>query len=142
MSDDAPYPGEILPDGGFAQMVAHLCSRPGIYVGCADFSAVVAYIDGFNAARGGGPLLGFREWLIVKANAGNNLHWAGLVKLIHSPPSLQDADKEEYWIGVAGRWIAEYLAFRNEYGITKVYYEYGRWLLRKRWYRGPLRKKQ
>src|SRR5947207_973737 len=68
MSLEEPYPSERLPDEGFGQMVAHLCARRGMFVGAADFSAVVAYIDGFNAARGGGPLLGFREWLTLRAN--------------------------------------------------------------------------
>jgi hypothetical protein len=112
-----------------------------MYVGCADFSAVVAFLDGFNAARGGGPLLGFREWLVVKANTGNNLHWAGLVKLLNRPRPAEGGEREEgFWIETLGRVIAEYLAFRAENGITKVYYDYGRWLVRHRWYRGPLRK--
>jgi hypothetical protein len=143
MSLEEPYPAERLPDAGFAQMVAYLCARPGMYVGATDFSAVVAYIDGFNAARGGGPLLGFREWLVMRANTGNNLHWAGLVKLvISSAPESSSAHKQqEYWIQAAGKLIAEYLRYRDDNGITKVFYDYGRWLLRKRWYRGPLRKK-
>ena len=42
------------------------------------FTTVCAYIDGFNTARGGGPLLGFREWLLLKLDDGNNFHWIGL----------------------------------------------------------------
>jgi hypothetical protein len=143
MSLEEPYPTERILDQGFRSMVAGLCARPGMYVGAATFSAVVAYIDGFNRARGDGPLLGFREWLVVRANAGNNLHWAGLLKRVMPPADASDSGEkqETYWIEAAGRLIAEYLAYRDANGITKVYYEYGRWLLRKRWYRGPLRKK-
>ena len=86
MSNEDPYPSELVPDLDFAKMVAHLCAGPAMYVGRADFSAVVAYLEGFSAARGGGPLLGFREWLVVKANAGENIHWAGLVKLLSDKP--------------------------------------------------------
>jgi hypothetical protein len=34
----------------------------------------------------------------------------------------------------------EFLRFREEHGITKIHYDYARWLLRKRWYTGPLGK--
>ena len=140
MSNEDPFPTELIPDAGFGSMISHLCSRPGMYVGRADFSAVVAYIDGFNVARGGAPLLGFREWLVVKANTGNNLHWAGLVKLLVRLPEKESEDtQDEFWIAAAGNLIADYLAYRNANGITKVYYKYARWLLRKKWYRGPLR---
>jgi hypothetical protein len=113
-----------------------------MYVGAANFSAVVAYIDGFNAALCGGPLLGFHQWLVVQANTGNNSHWAGLLRVLVPPPTGCDATKaEEHWIQAAGQLITEYLRYRDENGITKVYHDFAKWLLRKRWYRGPLRKK-
>jgi hypothetical protein len=34
----------------------------------------------------------------------------------------------------------EFYGFRQEHGITKIHYDYARWLLRKRWYTGSLRK--
>jgi hypothetical protein len=114
-----------------------------MYVAPASVGGVVAYIDGFNAARGGGPLAGFREWLVVRVNGGNNLHWARLVSLLTSPHTVQDAaaKQEVLWIQALGNVLAEYLRYRHDNGITKVYYDYGRWLLRHRWYLGPLRKK-
>jgi hypothetical protein len=37
----------------------------------------------------------------------------------------------------------EFFKFRDEKeGIARIHYEYARWLLRQRWYRGPLRKKR
>ncbi|HQR41230.1 MAG TPA: hypothetical protein PLX97_01070 [Gemmatales bacterium] len=140
MSIEDPFPAELIPDVGFGSMISHLCSHPEMYVGRADFSAVVAYIDGFNVARGNAPLLGFREWLVVKANTGNDLHWAGLVKLV--VPLPDNESDEGFWIEPTGKLIAEYLAYRNANGITKVYYKYARWLLRKKWYRGPLRNRE
>jgi hypothetical protein len=140
MSNEDPFPTELIPDAGFGSMISHLCSRPALYIGRNDFNAVVAYIDGFNVARGNAPLLGFREWLVVKANTGNNLHWAGLVKLLVPLPEKEsEVTQDGFWIVAAGNLIAEYLAYRNANGITKVYYKYARWLLRKKWYRGPLR---
>jgi hypothetical protein len=142
MSIEDPFPTELIPDDGFGSMISHLCSQPAMYVGQPDFSAVVAYIDGFNTARGGAPLLGFREWLVVKAGTGNNLHWPGLVKLVVLPPERKSEETQDgFWIAAAGNLIAEYLAYRKANGITKVYYKYARWLLRKRWYCGPLRKR-
>jgi hypothetical protein len=129
--------------GTFGEFVALLCARPQMFVADTNFHQVVAFIDGFNAARDGGPLLGFREWLVVRANTGDNLGWASLLKLVVPPPPESEVGKnqEEYWNQVAGNLIAEYLRYRNTNGITKLYYEYGQWLLRKRWYQGPLRRK-
>jgi hypothetical protein len=143
MAAEEPYTDERLADPEFARLVEHLCARPGMYVGAGSFSEVVAYLDGFDAGRGGAPLLGFRQWLVVRANTGNNLHWANLVKLLGPavPTSDSAGPPEGHWIRAAGTLITEYLRYRAENGLTKVYYDYGRWLLRKRWYRGPLRKK-
>src|SRR5262249_30234346 len=84
-------------------------------------------LDGFNDARGGGPLLGLREWLVVRLNGGNNLHWVGLAKAL-----IPEGLDEKEGIHALGKLIEEYLRFRSENGSTKVFYDYGRWLLRKR----------
>ena len=40
MSDEDPFPTELIPDAGFGSPISHLCSRPALYVGGNDFSAV------------------------------------------------------------------------------------------------------
>ena len=108
-------------------------------------TSVCAFISGYDTARDGGPLAGFREWLIVRVNDGNNLMWEGLVNRILSPapgasPNLTKEQEIEYLQGLLSL-LEEYIRFRKENGLTKVYYDYARWQLRKRWYSGPLRKK-
>jgi hypothetical protein len=117
-------------------------ARPGIYLGEKSLRAVVAYLDGFNIARGGAPLLGFHEWLVVRVNGGTNIHWHALAELLRPVEARSDADHgEDARIAALGRVVEEYLRYRQENGLTKVFYDYGRWLLRKRWYDGPLRRK-
>jgi hypothetical protein len=142
MPREQPFPTERLDDSGFAELVATLCARPGMYVRPATFDTVVAYLDGFTRAQHGGPLLGFREWLVVRHNGGNNLHWAALADQLLSPvPKMGSTENQQgAQIQALGKLITEYLGYRSANGITKVYYEYGKWLLRQRWYRGPLRK--
>ncbi len=125
-----------------SDLVKVLDKRPGMYTGEKSFGMLCSFLDGFNLARDGGPLAGFREWLVPRANDGNNLHWSGLVKLIIVPnatPPLSSKQDEMCMRG-ALTLLSEYLAYRENVGITKIHYEYGRWLLRKSWYAGPLRK--
>jgi hypothetical protein len=112
-----------------------------------DFSTVCAYISGFDHARDGGPLDGFREWLIVRLGGGNNLSWDGLVEMairpeadpIESPREDQEASR----LQAMAVLFDEFFRFRDEdEGIARIHYEYARWLLRQKWYTGPLRKKK
>ncbi len=141
MSPTEPLPHDRHCDAEFESLVRSICARPGMYVGQPSYHAVCCYLDGFNVGRGGGPLLGFREWLIVRANSGNNLHWPELVRRLSEVGQSTSQVSEEERIKALGNRIDEFLRYRNDNGITKVFYEYGRWLLRKRWYRGPLRKR-
>jgi hypothetical protein len=129
----------------FAELVGTLCKRPGMWVCQPYFSSVCAYIRGYNHARDGGPLAGFREWLIVRTNGGNNLPWEVLVRLIALPDSdltgQLTTEQEASCLQGLASLLEEYLRFREENGITKVHYDYARWLLRRPWYSGPLRKK-
>jgi hypothetical protein len=131
-----------MRDPAFEEMVQSICARPGVWVIPPSFATVCAYIDGFNSARGGGPLLGFREWLVLKLDDGNNLHWIGLADRLISGDEHSEGGGQEQRILALGRLIGDYLRERDKDGITKVYYDYGRWLLRRRWYNGPLRKQR
>src|SRR5688572_21475840 len=76
-----PCPYELHCDRLFEDLVDDLCNRPGKYgVFPVSYGSVCAYLSGFDAARGGGAMLGFPQWLIVRLNDGNNLHWAGLAR--------------------------------------------------------------
>lgn len=136
-----PYPSEQVHDPQFEQLVGHICTHPGMYVTPATFGSVCAYLGGFDAARSGGPLMGLQQWLVVRANTGNNRHWSGLARqeLVADPGDAELPD-EDRSIRALGRLLAEFFEYRRASGITKVFHEYARWLLRRSWYTGPLRR--
>jgi hypothetical protein len=127
----------------FRELIRHVCERPGMWVGRPDFRAVCIFFDGFDLARDHGPVSGFRELLVVRLNEGDNRHWSDLAShwLSRDTGVTGDQHEEQNRIARLGRLIEEYLQYRDTNGITKVPYEYGQLLLRKRWYHGPLRKK-
>jgi hypothetical protein len=128
-----------MRDPDFEKMIRSLCARPGMWVIPPNFATVCAYIAGFNAARGGGPLIGFREWLVLRLDDGHNLDWIGLAERLIAPGDASGGWPEERRIAALGDLITDYLRERDRGGITKVYCDYGRWLLGQRWYSGPLR---
>jgi hypothetical protein len=114
--------------------------RPGMYATPAIYGAVCAYLDGFNAARSGGPFLGLQQWLVVRANGGNNLVWSALARQqLPAHPEDEKLPDEERAIRALGRLLEEFFEYRRSNGLSKVFHEYARWLLRRSWYTGPLR---
>jgi hypothetical protein len=73
-----PLGSELIRDPEFDELIALIGRSPGMFVMPPNLGGIIGYIDGFNRGRGGSPLLGLREWLIVRARGWNNLHWSGL----------------------------------------------------------------
>jgi hypothetical protein len=121
------------------ELVRQLCQRPSMWALSPHFSSVCAYIRGYDHARDGGPLAGFREWLVVRVDGVNNLGWQGLV-MDHLMPyfdvrtSPLTAEQESSCLQGLADLFEEFYGFRQEHGITKIHYDYARWLIRKRWY--------
>jgi hypothetical protein len=135
-----PFPNEQVHDPQFEQLVGHICARPQMYVHPKTFDSVCAYLSGFDSARNGGPLMGLHPWLVVRAGDGNNLHWPRLARrLLTADPGDADLSEEEREIRALGRLLAEFFEYRRANGITKVFHDYAKWLLRRSWYTGPLR---
>src|SRR5262249_36642073 len=103
-----------------------------------------AFIAGYDLARDGGPLSGFRKWLVVRANGGNCLTWEGLINLLLRPdsrltgPPAVDEETSDLQ-GLAGLF-EELFRVRAESDITRVHHDGARWLHRERWSTGPPRK--
>jgi hypothetical protein len=130
----------------FPELIPLLCTRTSMWVQPPCFSSVFAFIDGYDYARDGGPLAGFREWLIVRADRGDNLHWSGLVMLLCIPDADWagpfTAEQEASCLqGMAGLFD-EFFGFRQEHGITKIHHDHAQWLLGKRWNTRSPRKKR
>jgi hypothetical protein len=134
-----PSSTEQIHDPHFEQMVDSLCRHPGMYVNPPTYGSVCAYLDGFDAAKSGGPFMGLREWLVVRRNDGNCLWWSALARSL-MPDG--EATSEEQAIVELGHILSEFLQYRRTQGLTKIFHEYAKWLLRRSWYDGPLRQRR
>lgn len=132
-----PFQSDQVHDPEFERLVESLCVRPNMYATPATYGTVCAYLCGFDAARSGGPLVGLQQWLVVRHGDGNNLHWCELARR-QLPTVDAELHDEELAIRSLGRLLAEFFAYRRANGITKVFHEYARWLLKQSWYTGPL----
>src|ERR1041385_6974806 len=126
----------------FEELAVNLCKRPGMYVGCESFAAVCAYLDGFDRARDEGPLMGFHQWMVLRQGSGNNVHWAGLLcaeEREHKGADVADLSLEQNrrCIDTLGKLLVEVFEERRRRSVTGILHEYAKWLLRKKWYRGP-----
>jgi hypothetical protein len=116
-----------------------------MHVAPAKLDTVMAYLRGFDVARDGGPLCGLREWLIVRLNEGNNQVWEGLVTRLFPAVAEQvgyQPGEEASRIRALGAVLEVFFQYRREQGLTKIFHDYGKWLLKHRWYNGPVRQKQ
>jgi hypothetical protein len=128
--------------------------RPSMYVGGESFEILAAWVDGFDVARSGGVLVGFREWLIVRCRGGNNLAWPALVRGLAGTTDSRDGmgkRDNRRAIDVMFALIEEFAKDRHRRGLRAILFDYQRWLWRQSWYTadrpgyvappGPRRKK-
>lgn len=131
----------------FEDLAAKVCKRPGMFVGCDSFAAVCAYLHGFDVARDEGPLMGFHPWMVLRQDAGNNVAWEGLVlsEAIGPMPGCDIAElspeQNRRCVQKLGELLAEFFEDRRRRLVTGILHDYAKWLLRKKWYDGPLRRK-
>lgn len=59
--------------------------RPGAYGLDGSYRLFTTYIAGFHAGSGHTFLDGFREWLVVRVDGGDNLVWEALVFMLALP---------------------------------------------------------
>lgn len=114
---------------------------PGMYVHDPTFDAVAAFLSGFDTACGGRVLAGFREWLILKLDYGNNLAWTELFLRFTFPesagPRTQDlptADQKQL-AGLLAEALSTYWTEREGCGGTQDLMErYSEWLKEQDWF--------
>ncbi|WP_437733433.1 hypothetical protein [Sorangium sp. So ce1335] len=117
-------------------------SRTGMCLREETYAAASAFVLGYDLAAHGGVLNGFREWLIVRLDTGNNLAWTALVLRAAFPgnPDPQAAHRssvatQRHAIDVLFQLIAEFDDYRAKPdGLRKIYFEYERWLRKQEWY--------
>jgi hypothetical protein len=135
-----PYASELIHDLEFNRLVANIGQHPGMYVTPPTLGGIMAYMDGFSRGRGGSPLLGLREWLVVRAQEGNNLHWAGLVcrEISDDRDAGLTRREDPKLLTALTELLQEFLAHREANGLSKLFWDYAKWLRRQDWYSGPL----
>ena len=113
-----------------------------MYVPKLDFDTAAAFIQGFDTACNRDVLVGFREWLIVKLEYGNNFAWPELFLRFAFPESeapraqeLPTADQKR----LVGLLFEALEAFWNERegtgGLQSIIVRHAEWLKTQDWYR-------
>jgi hypothetical protein len=135
-----------LRQGLTDRLLRSLHERPGMFGLDGSFGSYVNYLTGYEAASPG-SLVGFREWLVARAEGGTNLGWPGLVKMLVLPED--DRDMRETLDAQANDAIVRALfellgAFLDERdgdhshsvlsGLARIYVSYADWLGRQDWY--------
>jgi hypothetical protein len=118
-----------------------LFHAPGMYVHEHTFDAVAAFLNGFDTACGGRVLAGFREWLILKLDYGNNLAWTELFLRFAFPESagprtqeLPTADQKQL-VGLLGETFLTYWIEREgSDGLQTLMQRHTEWLRGQDWY--------
>jgi hypothetical protein len=105
--------------------------------GLKSFDSVVAFVNGYDCASNGTFLLGFREWLIVRLSAGNNLSWIALVRRLTDRPRESANEVDEGTRALFCFFDALELFFRERdspNGYRKIFASYESWLKNQSWY--------
>lgn len=123
----------------FLEQFEEVCKRPGMYFTEPSYEVVAAFLLGFDLATQEGVLRGFREWLIVRFDGGNNLVWSELVLQLtflgHSDPSARARESPQEAIDALFRLVREFSSARAEPdGMRRILLSYEGWLRRQDWY--------
>jgi hypothetical protein len=105
----------------------------GMYLRSETFDCVVSFLSGYDEAQSGGFLIGFREWLVVRADGGNNLAWPSLVLVVLGVP--EERGESEKLIEGLFNLLEEFIAVRQSHnGLRQIFARYEDWLRRQDWY--------
>lgn len=106
-----------------------------------DYDVVSAFVLGCDAGNDWGLLAGFREWLILRLDGGNNLVWPALVLEIAFPGEGRSSAKLELPCGhhhaveTLFDLLAEFLEVRNKRdGLREIFEKYEVWVQQQSWF--------
>ena len=120
----------------FGLSLDNLRKNPAGYLPEKSFVAVVSFLLGYDASCQGGLLLGFHEWLVVRQNFGDNLHWSATVLFLSFPAaeSLDDArmksrEEPDIAIGTLFDLISEFSGIRQKRnGLQEIFSQHKKWM--------------
>ncbi|XXX76289.1 hypothetical protein WMF30_52425 [Sorangium sp. So ce134] len=112
-----------------------------MYLSNVSYDTIVAFVEGYDLALCRGFLVGFREWLVVKLEDGNNLSWSVLVLNLmgrvgeRSSTEVKSAEGPGVAIEFLFDTLEQFLDEREApSGLRRIYRSYENWLTRQDWY--------
>lgn len=107
-----------------------------MFVTTTSYDTVVAFLTDYDMALLGGLLFGFREWMIVRLESGNNLCWSGLIDVAaeaahgSSLAAIDDGTRRQ----VLFDSLAQFFAERDDRdGVRTIFRRYEAWLATQPW---------
>lgn len=119
----------------YRALFAAVRQRPEMYGLQNSFRGLCAFVQGVDAGNGWQFLVGFREFLVVRAGRGPNLTWQALVRHIAFPGSthlpadqLDDPQCEWHAIDTLFVLLDEFLGRRADADEpARIFAEYAAW---------------
>ena len=129
----------------YRKLLLEVHARPGMWGLDGSYGQFCVFLTGIDAGNDWQWLSGFREWLIVRADTGNNLAWSGLVLLLAFPDVdtgrrdlLTEPENNKRAVDTLFTALDEFLAQRAAHnGTVAVFDEYLTWLKAQSWYTPP-----
>ena len=121
--------------------IRRIQSCPGMYFSPITFDAAASLLYGFDMASHGGLLTGFKEWLVVRADHGDNFTWSALAQRLilaastTSCADLHHQDNQQFAVDSLFNLLSEFWDERHaKMGLRKSFRSYEVWLERQDWY--------
>ena len=122
----------------WVSFIDHLTTRPGMWVGSANYDLIVTFLNGYNHALGGAMLAGFHEWLEMRFGRGHSLAWPALIRYetlgYPDDQNETDTDGDDKLLSVLRDLLTEYFRHRKTIGLRNVYYDHGKWIRQFDWF--------
>ncbi|MET9029356.1 hypothetical protein ABZW96_27625 [Nocardia sp. NPDC004168] len=123
----------------YREVLRDVRSRPGMFFGRSElgYDKLVAFITGLDIGSQDSMLTGFREFLILKLDGGDNLVWSGLVVELCVPAADRPLSGDDEQAAVDGLFdlLDEFLAETSDpRARSRIYHEYFLRLQRQCWY--------
>jgi len=98
-----------------------------MYLVDVSLNSVLSFLIGFDCACSFGVFVGFKEWLVLSLDGGENFAWDALIR-----NKLRAAGIDERGDGVAEFVMAVVAEFwevsRTRHGLERIFVDYHAWL--------------